>query len=160
MSAPVVFSGDVDRLLATVLGGDPALAVYVPAGVTASAPVEGGPRPVIRWWRAGGPPAVHVQDGRMGRAESRPRYVVCILDRQRGGQVDREYGSLGASMDPPQPYLELAYRRLAALLGSLQLTLNGFNWYVYTMDEYSDIEDLGQGDQDVSVGVIVQFSIQ
>lgn len=160
MSNPVFTSIDVDRWLYGALSVDPLLQQYAPGGFWAQNPPEGATFPCVRWWEQSPGRDVLRQDGGLGRVESQPSYVVCLLDRQHGGQVDKVYGSVGGALTPAQNHLELGAKRIYSLLHGRYESVNGFLWFANALSEYQMIEALMQGDFDVMVGFLFQLRVQ
>jgi hypothetical protein len=112
--------------------------------------------PCVRWWMQAPGRDVKRQDGRAGRAESQPTFVVCMLDRQHGGSIDKVGGSNG--------HLEDGSLRLVSLLDARNevVTLTDgrtFQFAAFQQFAYQMIEP-AHGGFNVMVGHQYQFRIQ
>jgi len=112
--------------------------------------------PCVRWWMQSPGRDVKRQDGRAGRVESQPTYVVTMLDRQRGGFIDKVGGSLGT--------LQVAQARLVTLLDARNESFTTSDGRVnqcaaFQLSAYQMIQNTS-GDFDVMVGHRYQMRIQ
>lgn len=155
-----MLSTEVDRWLISVLGVDPLLQTYCPGGCWAQRPPQKSTYPLVRWWLQSPGNDVLAQDGQLGRIESCPRVVVCILDRQMEGQIDLQYGTYGASLTPKQNYYELAAKRVGTLLHARSGQLNGFSFTSWAIQPYQLIDPSTGGYYDVMLGNLYQLSVQ
>ena len=157
-------SSVIDEYLKKILTGDPILQRCAPGGTT---PVDPGPdskRPVVRWWQhVAGKDDIR-QDGKLGRVQSNPRYVVTMLDLQNAGKLDPVYGSVGANAGrTKRPDMRDGALRLYQLLHGRTETFEcgGFTYDITTSigaDSTFRRDDPISGNQyDVQVGYIVQF---
>jgi hypothetical protein len=153
-------STDADRWLYGVLSVDPLLQQYAPGGFWAEHPPERTIMPCVRWWKQAPGKDLKRQDGMLGRVESEPAYVVCMLDKQPGGSLDKVYGTYGAAQSPQEPYFEAGARRIATLLDGRLQTANGFQFFSYVLSEFNQSDPQPQGAYDVMLGSWVQLSVQ
>jgi hypothetical protein len=112
--------------------------------------------PCVRWWCQSPGRDVKRQDGRAGRAESAPFYIVTMLDRQHGGSIDKVGGTLGT--------LKLGMLRLVTLLDArneLFTTSDGrtSQFTAFQLSAYTQVEAC-PGGYDVMQGHRYQFRIQ
>jgi len=112
--------------------------------------------PCIRWWVQSQGRDLKRQDGRAGRVESAPKVVVCIVDRQRGGGIDRVGGTLGT--------LKAAQLRLVTLLDARNemFTLGDGRTSQFTAFELSayDMTEPTIGDYSLCLGHWYQLRVQ
>lgn len=150
---------DGDRFLFETLSPDILLTRWFPGGVTGERPDEGEILPTIRFWRQSPGRDKPRQDGRRGRVLSTPTYIVVGLDRQRDVS-DKVYGTLGGSLDPPEPYLRMGQRRIYDLLHGRTFQHGGFEFEAWCDPEYSITEPTKSNARDVQVGWWLHLNVQ
>ena len=112
--------------------------------------------PCVRWWVQSQNADVKRQDGRAGRVESQPMYVVCMLDRQYGGTIDKIGGTNGHLKDGSLRLVNLLDARNEFFTLSDGRT-NQFTAFQKSAHEQSDPV---AGGYDVMVGHWYQFRVQ
>jgi len=112
--------------------------------------------PCVRWWMQAPGRDVKRQDGRAGRAESQPTFVVCMLDRQHGGSIDKVGGSNGHLEDGSLRLVSLldARNEVVTLADGRTFQFAAFQQFAYQMIEPA------HGGFNVMVGHQYQFRIQ
>lgn len=88
--------------------------------------------PRIRAWEVTPGSDCHRQDGAISWVMSKPQWVVCIVDKQTGGNLDYQAGSQGN--------FALGAARILALLqppgANPQFSLNGYQWVIWRLGPY------------------------
>lgn len=112
--------------------------------------------PCVRWWLQSPGKDIKRQDGKAGRVESQPHYIVCMLDRQRGGFIDKVGGTLGT--------LKAAQLRLVTLLDArneLFTTADGRTSQFWLSQEssYQIVQSVNKA-YDINVGHRYQARVQ
>ena len=148
-----------DRFLIDLVANDTLLSLYAPGGPWPEQPRNDGFRPVVRWWKQSAGDDTLRQDGAGGRAQSNPRYVICVLDVQNAEQADRIYGSEGARLQPPQPYMELCSLRLYSLLHGQSFSFEGYSIYFLAVHGYDVVASSAAGRVDVHAGHLFKVRI-
>jgi hypothetical protein len=148
-----------DAFLYETLGADPLLQRYCPGGVTGEKPADGDLVSVVRFWVQSAGRNKPRQDGALGRVLSTPTYIVVALDRQKTGS-DKVFGSVGSQLSPPEPYLQLAQKRIYDLLHGRLLEAGGFTYEIDCFADYPLVEPTTQGWRDVHVGWWVRMLVQ
>ena len=156
-------SSVIDEYLDWLVKQDLPMKEYAPGGYSPVDPGSDTKRPIVRSWQHTPGEDDILQDGSMSRAQSNPRFVVCMLDEQTATRTDHVYGSVGGQFRPKKKHMLLGALRLYKILHNRSET---FECGGYTYEITSKIgkdstfrrDDLiGQGKYEAMEGHMVQF---
>jgi len=112
--------------------------------------------PCVRWWIQSPRRDVKRQDGLAGRVVSQPAYVICMLDRQYGGAIDKVGGTNGHLKDGSLRLVNLldARNEFFTMSDGRTSQFTAFQTNAYEMDEQVT------AGKDVMVGHQYQLYVQ
>jgi hypothetical protein len=144
---PILSLTDVDAAYFALLGNDSLLLSYLNGRIWGEEAPQGTAFPYVRYWNQS-PGSDTLSQGGLERVLSNPMHVVCVVDCQRGDQIDFLGGTTGHMAD--------ATKRLYALLHGQSFSLNGFNFQLVCKKDYRMKEFASEGRYYVSSGYWVQ----